>query len=109
MSDKFVLSGNAEQGKMPCTFCGLDLSGRTHATAIISHALDECRVRLKAQRDDLRDIVDELQWSSSSQDSEMSERVYSLCPSCGWTRVHGHSETCEIGLTLAETESKVGG
>ena len=122
-ADKVVLSGTVagpfEQEFSPaCAFCGADLTGRVHATAIISHALDECRVRLKDQRDEaqkksvqledvisnLRVIVDDLQWSSSSQDSEMSPRVYRLCPWCGRTEDLGHSASCEIGLALADVE-----
>ncbi len=114
------LKGNVEQGEFTCAFCGGDLTGRVHATAIVSHALDECRVELKKQRDEarmknvqledavsnLRVIVVDLQWSGSSQDSEMSPRVYRLCPSCGWTKDHGHSASCEIAAALKTEELK---
>ena len=47
-----VLAGSVGGPPPLCAFCGMDLSGRMHATAIVAHALEECRGRLKKQRDD---------------------------------------------------------
>lgn len=38
-------------GPIFCVHCGQDLWGRTHASAVIAHALEECRSRLVEQRD----------------------------------------------------------
>jgi hypothetical protein len=37
-----------------CAFCGADLGDKVHATAMVAHALDECRHRLRDQRDEAK-------------------------------------------------------
>ena len=51
----------------------------------------------------LRDALADYEWSQSSQDSEMSPRVYGLCPDCGHHRDQGHSDKCEIALLIRDS------
>jgi hypothetical protein len=47
-------------------------------------------------------VLEKLEWSSSSQDSEMSDRIYGLCPECGHGRSSGHREGCMMNKALHE-------
>jgi len=49
----------------------------------------------------LEDILDEVEWSASSQVSEMSPREYGLCPWCGRDQNAGHGPKCDVGLARA--------
>lgn len=51
------LSGPFNRRPTTCGYCGKDMAGLTHATAIIAHALEECRQTLKAQRDAARSLA----------------------------------------------------
>lgn len=53
-----TMTGNAdgvEGGPYTCALCGADITGKIHATAMVAHALDECRHRLRDQRDEMED------------------------------------------------------
>jgi UDP-N-acetylmuramate-alanine ligase len=47
-----------------CAFCGLDMTGRTHTTAMVAHALEECRIRMRVAVDALSKEVEELKKES---------------------------------------------
>jgi hypothetical protein len=46
------LDGNTST--FTCALCDMDITGRAHATAMVAHALDECRHRLRDQRDEMK-------------------------------------------------------
>jgi len=52
-----AMTGNLDglqAGPYTCAFCGANLADKIYATAMVAHALDECRHRLRDQRDEAK-------------------------------------------------------